>query len=377
LEVAHEPTRAEQQRHARHRRWPWAVALVGGLVVAGVVGGLVATAFDSDSSSSSSSKSAPEKPSVCPATTVANKGLPSVVMISVQAGANSGTGSGEVIRSDGEILTNNHVISAAANAGGTISVLFNDGTTTDAQLVGRDPQTDLAVIKVAPHDHLSVMPFGSSANLEVGQPVVALGAPLGFPNTVTAGIVSALDRSVQVPADGGATALLVAAIQTDTAINPGNSGGALVDCNARLVGVPTAGAVVPSPSGAANGGNIGIGFAIPGDFAKAVATEIIDTGKVTHSTFGIQVAPVVRSGAVGGVPSGLFVVGVATPGPSSAAGIQAGDVITEIEGKPATSAEQLLALTLTKKAGEQVKLTYDRNGTSQTAAVTLAAAPTS
>jgi putative serine protease PepD len=352
------------------------VALVGGLIVAGALGGLVATAVDSDNSGSSA-KSAPGNPSVCPATAVANKGLPSVVMISVQAGANSGTGSGEVIRSDGEILTNNHVISAAANAGGTISVLFNDGTTSDAQLVGRDPQTDLAVIKVAPHDHLAVMSFGSSANLEVGQPVVALGAPLGFPNTVTAGIVSALDRSVQVPADGGATALLVAAIQTDTAINPGNSGGALVDCNARLVGVPTAGAVVPSASGTASGGNIGIGFAIPGDFAKAVADEIITTGRVTHSTFGIQVAPVVRSGAAAGAQSGLFVVGVATPGPSSAAGIQAGDVITEIEGKPATSAEQLLALTLTKKAGEQVKLTYDRNGTSQTATVTLAAAPTS
>jgi putative serine protease PepD len=309
----------------------------------------------------------------CAVTNVATQGLPSVVMISVQAGASSGTGSGEVIRNDGEILTNNHVISAAAS-GGTIGVLFSDGETADAHLVGRDPQTDLAVIKVNINRKLRVIRFGNSAALSVGQPVVALGAPLGLPNTVTAGIVSSLDRSVQVPSDNGATALLVAAIQTDTAINPGNSGGALVDCNARLIGVPTAGATVPSPTGASSGGSIGIGFAIPSDFAKAVSDEIIQTGTVTHSLFGIQVSPTVSS-AGGRASSGLLVVAVAPGGPSAVAGVQSGDLITEINGKPATSAEQLQALTLTRKPGDTVKLTLEREGSRLSVTVTLGAAP--
>jgi putative serine protease PepD len=309
----------------------------------------------------------------CAVTDVARQGLPSVVMISVQAGPASGTGSGEIISTDGEILTNNHVISAAAN-GGTIGVLFSDGETADAHIVGRDPQTDLAVIKVATSRSLRVIRFGNSSALNVGQPVVALGAPLGLPNTVTAGIVSSLDRSVQVPSDNGATALLVAAIQTDTAINPGNSGGALVDCNARLVGVPTAGATVPSPTGVSSAGNIGIGFAIPSDFAKAVSEEIIQTGKVTHSFFGIQVSPTV-SGTGGRASDGLLVVGITPGGPSAGAGVLPGDLIAEIDGKRATSAEQLQALTLTRKPGDTVKLALERNGARKAVTVTLSAAP--
>jgi putative serine protease PepD len=294
-------------------------------------------------------------------------------MISVQSASGAGTGSGEVISTDGDILTNNHVISAAANSG-TISVLFSDGTTANAGLVGCDPQTDLAVIKVASDHQAPVIEKGSSEDLAVGEPVVALGAPLGFPNTVTSGIVSALDRSVQVPADGNSTALLVAAIQTDAAINPGNSGGALVDCDAKLVGVPTAGATIPSPVGGGNSGNIGIGFAIPADFALKVAHEITTTGSVTHSFLGLQVAPAV-SGTNAHDAAGLFVVAVTSGGPSAAAGLRTGDVITEIDGDRATSAEQLQALTLTRRPGESVKLSYTRDGASRTTTVTLAAAP--
>jgi putative serine protease PepD len=343
------------------------VAALVVLVGVGVVGGLIARSGDDDSSSASSVDRG-----ACPARQVATAGLPSVVMISVQARGAAGTGSGEVINDDGDILTNNHVISAAAN-GGTISVLFSDGETADAKLVGRDNQTDLAVIKVTAHK-APVIGIGSSEELAVGEPVVALGAPLGFPNTVTSGIVSALDRSVQVPADGNSTALLVAAIQTDAAINPGNSGGALVDCNAKLVGVPTAGATIPSPAGGSSSGNIGIGFAIPADFALQVAHEIITTGSVTHSFFGIQVAPAVSGPNTQGA-AGLFVVAVNAGGPSAAAGLRPGDVIKQIDGAPAKSAEQLQALTLTRKAGDTVRLAFTRDGVSMTATVTLTAAP--
>jgi putative serine protease PepD len=362
-------TPADERPRRRGRRFGVAVAAVVGLLAAGAVGGVIALAVHDDSESETPTADR----SACVATNVATHGLPSVVTIAVQGAGASGTGSGEVIRADGEILTNNHVISAAAN-GGTISVLFSDGETADAHLVGRDPQTDLAVIKVDVDRKLRVIQFGNSHALSVGEPVVALGAPLGLPNTVTAGIVSALDRSVQVPADNGSTALLVAAIQTDTAINPGNSGGALVDCDTRLVGVPTAGATVPSPIGAPSGGSIGIGFAIPSDFAKAVSDEIIETGTVQHAFFGIQVAPTVSS-TDARTAHGLLVVGVTPAGPSAAAGIRPGDIITEIDGKPATSAEQLQALTLTRRSGETVRLTFERDGREQTATVTLAASP--
>jgi putative serine protease PepD len=225
---------------------------------------------------------------------------------------------------------------------------------------------------------LPVIPWGASSSLRVGQPVVALGAPLGLANTVTSGIVSALDRSVNVPAENGRTALLVAAIQTDTAINPGNSGGALVDCGGQLVGVPTAGATVPNPQGGSSAGNIGIGFAIPSEFARSLSDELIAHGSVTHSSFGIRVATATESGSQGGAtPSGLFVVATTPGGPSDNAGIRADDIITELDGVPATSAEQLQALTLTKRPGDVVKLTVERAGSTHTFPVTLGAQPSS
>jgi putative serine protease PepD len=303
----------------------------------------------------------------CVATSVAKRGLPSVVAIQVQAGRAAGSGSGEVIRSDGYILTNNHVISAAAN-GGSITVLFNDGESHSARLVGRDVPTDLAVIKVDDHPSLQALPWGSSSSLSAGQPVVALGAPLGLASSVTSGIVSALDRSVNVPADNGRTALLVAAIQTDAAINPGNSGGALVDCSGRLVGIPTAGATVPNPQGGSSAGSIGIGFAIPSDFAHTISDELIATGSVTHSSFGIRVAP---------ASEGLLVVATMPGGPSATAGLRSGDVITKLDGEAATSGEQLQALTLTRRPGDTVKVTYSRHGQEHTVELTLGSQPSS
>jgi putative serine protease PepD len=187
---------------------------------------------------------------------------------------------------------------------------------------------------------------GSSAKLASGS------------STVTAGIVSARDRSVNVPADNGGTALLVAAIQTDAAINPGNSGGALVDCTGRLIGIPTAGATVPSETGGSSAGNIGLGFAIPSDFAHSIAGELIEHGAVTHGFVGVSVG----TPATG---SGLQIVAVSPAGPAAHAGLRVGDVITELDGTPANSAEQLLALTLTRKPGDTVTISYLRQGTAR------------
>jgi len=294
-----------------------------------------------------------------------------VVTIAATGSGGSGTGSGEVIRSDGYILTNNHVISIAAN-GGSVEVLFSDGQSVAATITGRDPQTDLAVLKIQTSAKLKVIATGSSQTVQVGQPVVAIGAPLGLSGTVTSGIVSALDRTVEVPGENDRSALLVSAMQTDAAINPGNSGGALVNCAGQLVGVPTAGATVPG----SGGGSVGLGFAIPVDLATSVADEIIATGRVTHAFFGLQTVPVPPSAAAqAGLPEGLFVQVVTPGGPAAQAGLRANDVITSIDGKPATSNIELQELTLTKKPGDTVSIGYSRAGQSATTTVTLGAQP--
>jgi putative serine protease PepD len=367
-----EPEHAPGSRH-----WlPW-VALVAALVVGGCTSGSASSSGTSPTSGSSGTTSGSSTVSACAVTPVADEVIPSVVTIAAHGPNGSGTGSGEVIRSDGYILTNNHVISIAATSGGSVEVLFSDGQTESATITGRDPQTDLAVLKVqAPHQ-LKVIALGSSSSVQVGQPVVAIGAPLGLSGTVTSGIVSALNRTVQVPGDNDSLALLVSAVQTDASINPGNSGGALVDCAGKLVGVPTAGATVPSPSGESGGGSIGLGFAIPVDLAKSIADEIIATGRVTHAYFGVQTTPIPPAAAAqAGVPEGLFVQAVAAGGPAAAAGLRPEDVITSIDGKPATSNIQLQELTLTKKPGDTVSIGYERaGGHSAKTTVTLAAQP--
>jgi len=311
----------------------------------------------------------------CDASSIANKVVPSVVTISATNGTNTSSGSGDIIRSDGYLLTNNHVVSVAAN-GGTIEVLLSDGSSYPASITGRDPQTDLAVIKVNPGTSLPAMSMGSSGSVRVGEPVVAVGAPLGLSSTVTAGIVSALDRTVEVPSDNGQSAVLISAVQTDAAINPGNSGGALTNCAGALIGVPAANATVPAKAGESSGGSVGLGFAIPVDLAKAVADEIIATGTVTHSYFGLDVVLIPPAAAQqSGKPEGLYVTAVAPGGPSEAAGLHPGDVITAVGGEPVTDANQLALLTLTKKPGESVTVTYEREGKSAETTITLGVQP--
>jgi putative serine protease PepD len=349
----------------RNRWWVWAVGGVAILVIGGVIGGGITAATASSSSSAS----------VCNATKVADEVLPSVVTISATSGNTGGTGSGEVIRSDGYIMTNNHVVSLAAVPGGQVTVLFANGQTAPATITGRDPKADLAVIKVA-ETKAPVITFANSSNLVVGEPVVALGAPLGLSNTVTAGIVSALNRTVEVPSDNGETALLASAIQTDAAINPGNSGGALVNCSGDLVGVPSAGATAPSTGRSQSTGSIGLGFAIPSDVAKRITDEIIATGSATHSYFGLQVTPIPPSAAEQmGTPQGLYVAGVEPNSPAATAGLQEGDVITAVNGQTVNTATDLESFTITHAPGEKVTITYYRDGKSSTTTLTLGTQP--
>ncbi len=325
--------------------------------------------------SGSSSPRATSAGVACNATSVANKDLPSVVTITATGPAGGSTGSGEVIREDGSILTNNHVVSPAAN-GGTLAVLLSDGRTYPATITGRDPQTDLAVIKVDAGNSLAAIPVGMSSAVRIGAPVVALGAPLGLSNTVTTGIVSALNRTIEVPSDNGKTATLIAALQTDAAINPGNSGGALTDCAGALIGIPTANATVTTSTGETSTGNVGIGFAIPVDLAVGVADQLIAHGQVTHSYVGLSVTAVPPAAAEeAGAPEGLYVTSVVPGGPAASAGLQPGDVITKVDGQPATDALQLALLTLKKAPGQTVAVTYERSGTTKQTTVTLGSPP--
>ena len=193
---------------------------------------------------------------------------------------------------------------------------------------------------------------------------------------MTSGIVSALDRTVQIPGENSQAALLIDAIQTDAAINPGNSGGSLVNCSGQFIGMPSAGASIPSSSGESGGGNIGLGFAIPVDQAIREANDLISTGRVVRSYLGIQASPVsANAAAVNGVAEGLIVSGIDASGPAQAAGLRTGDVITSIAGKPAVSTDQIVALTLGTPPGAKVEIGYRRSGTAATATVTLGSQP--
>ena len=305
---------------------------------------------------------------------IAARVLTSVVSISVKSASSSGTGSGVVLRSDGYIVTNNHVVQAAA-AGGEITVSFNDANQTDlpAQIVGRDPETDLAVIKVDGRT-LSPATLGQSRSLVVGDPVLAIGSPLGLAGTVTSGIISALNRTVNVPGENGARTPLFNAVQTDAAINPGNSGGALVDSGGRVIGINSAIATLggggTSPfGGETQSGSIGVGFAIPVDEARSVAEELIRTGKATHPAIGVEAATVGE--AAGSGQRGARISRLVAGGSAQKAGLQAGDLITMIEGTTVHSVDELILAIREHKVGDVVTVTYVRAGNTDTAKLTL------
>ncbi|MDD0859940.1 trypsin-like peptidase domain-containing protein [Arthrobacter alpinus] len=310
----------------------------------------------------------------CNATDVAQGVLPGVVTVSIRNGNASGVGSGVIVRKEGYIMTNNHVIAAAAN-GGTIDVLFSDGHSSEVELVGRDPKSDLAVLKIAAEKDLPTVKLGKSADVRVGQPVVALGAPLGLSSTVTAGIVSALGRNVPVPSDEDTTAMLVGAIQTDASINPGNSGGALVNCSGQLIGINTAIATIPNDLQVASG-SVGIGFAVPIDLAARITDQLIETGTVAYPYFGVSAVPLPPQAAEAfGVDNGLYLQSVAPNGPAAQAGLQPSDIVTLLDNRPATSTAVLAEVTLTRKAGDTVKVSYVRAGKTSSTTITLGTLP--
>lgn len=309
----------------------------------------------------------------CDAASVAASVLPSVVTIHVTAAGSSGSGSGAIIRADGLILTNDHVIAAAASSG-SIDVLLNSGESVEASLVGTDEITDLALLKID-RNKLPALLLSPREPLEVGQPVVALGAPLGLSGTVTSGIVSALNRNVPVPKASGGTTILTGAIQTDAAINPGNSGGPLVTCEKRLVGINTAISTVPNASGVAGGGSVGIGFAVPASTAQRIVDQILATGRATHPWIGAQTADISQDIADRfGTRAGLFVQDVTSGGPAATAGLRSGDVITTINAGPASSLA-LAWLLVSATVGDHVAVEYYRDGRSATTTLTLAEQP--
>ena len=298
----------------------------------------------------------------------------SVVTINVSAGGQGGTGSGIIIRRDGYVLTNNHVVTldsqtnASANR---ITVTLKDGSTKPATVVGTDTTDDLAVIKISA-TNLPAASFAPSSALTVGQTVVALGAPLGLSNTVTSGIVSALARPVAT--GGGGSSSIFDAIQTDAAINPGNSGGPLVDLGGHVVGVNSAIAGASSSGGGGQSGNIGIGFAIPSDEASRIATELIATGKATHAILGISVGGTQNNSGPTNA-TGATVTAVQAGSPAQQAGIRPGDVITRIGQQRIDDSVGAVAATRSHAPGAAVDVSLLVNGQAKTVSVTLGSAP--
>jgi putative serine protease PepD len=322
-------------------------------------------------------------------TAVAKQVLPSVVTITVaptSSSANSSSssssgdiGTGIILSSTGEILTNNHVISTAAAGGYTITVTFDGGANAQATIVDRDQTSDLAVIQAANVSGLTPATLGDSSNVQVGQEVVAIGAPLGMSNTVTSGIVSALNRPV-IPAtdssgSGSSTpstsTTALDAIQTDAAINPGNSGGPLIDMNGHVVGINAAIASTGSSSlGSSESGSIGLGFAIPISQAEPVVKELQAKQTPTHSVLGVQV----QDASTTASHTGAVLAAVTSGGSAAQAGLKTGDEVIKLDNQEIDGSDAMEAAVHSYRPGTSVQITYLRNGQQATTTATLASA---
>ncbi|MBA3248925.1 MAG: trypsin-like peptidase domain-containing protein [Geodermatophilaceae bacterium] len=289
---------------------------------------------------------------------------PSVVTINVRGASAAGSGSGVILTSDGTILTNNHVVAAAR--GGSITVEFSDGTQAAATVVGTDPSTDIAVIQAENVSGLRAASFADSDEVVVGELVIAIGSPLGLDGTVTSGVVSAVDRPVRT-GDTDSQAV-IDAIQTDAAINPGNSGGALLDADGNVIGINSAIATVSD----ASAGNIGVGFAIPSNTARQVAAQLIQNGVAIHAQLGVEAGNYADEQT-----AGAQLRTVTSGGAADAAGLQAGDVIVAVDGRPTENVDTLIVAIRSHGPGDEVTITYLRDGEELTTTATLTPAGTS
>jgi putative serine protease PepD len=312
---------------------------------------------------------------------VAQSLLPSVVKIDVSGPGGQGSGSGFIVTSDGQIVTNNHVVELAGDSG-ELQVSFDDGTHAAATIVGTDPLTDTAVIQAEDVSGLTPVTFGSSDSLQVGQSVVAIGSPFGLDATVTTGIVSALKRPVNVGSDGNGNSTVYPAVQTDAAINPGNSGGPLVDMNGHVVGINAS--IQTSGQGQLGGGepgSIGLGFAIPIDEVMPILEQLEKGETATHARLGISVQNVGAATAQGQAPDGsdqgalvedgAQVSEVNTGSAAEDAGLRDGDVITKIDDTLITDADSLVATIRSYRPGDEVTVTYTRDGDERTVTLKL------
>ncbi len=351
------------------RRLAIGAAAVVLAVASGVLGGWVAVQANDDNTQTSSTSGTSNVANSEPAPVVNRNDLanvaatvqPSVVSIKTD----SGEGSGVVYDTQGDIVTNNHVVASAS--GNSVEVTFNDGKSTSARIVKTDERTDIAVVKVSNVSGLTAAKFGDSGTMRVGDTVLALGSPLGLEGTVTAGIISALDRTISVtedennpfqqPQSSGQS--IAGLLQTDAPINPGNSGGALANTKGEVIGINNA---IASTSG----GNIGVGFAIPSNKVKLVADQLIKGGKVSHPFLGVSVTEATNGGAL--------VQSVSPNSPAAKAGIQEGDVITKLGDKQVGDSDDLVSAVQAGSVGDHLVLTYTRNGAQKTATVALAEA---
>lgn len=409
---------APQKQKSNTAKTAAVAALVAALVGGGVGAGVVYAGGQSSSASIATTTNAGttivnNTDSVNAVTAAAAKATPSVVTISVTSGSSSsGSGSGIVLDGEGHILTNTHVVTLDGEVSNpTVEVKFSNGTVKKAEVVGTDPTSDLAVIKVDPSGiELTPATLGDSSKLNVGDTAIAIGAPLGLENTVTDGIISNLNRTIEVassaaPEEGSdssssqqsqnnpfgnspfqfempgqqqsqtsvSSTISINVLQTDAAVNPGNSGGALVNSNGEVIGVNVAIASAGSSSSSSSqSGSIGVGFSIPIDYAKRIAQEIIDNGSATHGLLGASVSDSPANDDSSQVfADGAVIQQVVSGSGADKAGLKEGDVITKFGDKNVTAATELTAAVRQSAANEKVQVTYLRNGKEETAEVTL------
>jgi len=331
------------------------VAAVTSLLVGAGAGYLAGSAAAPDSRESQNSLNQPVTDLVEEAPDgsvekVAAAVLPAVVSIEVLGQRSAAEGSGSIVSSDGYVLTNHHVIESGADDQAKITVTLNDGSRHPATYVASDVNTDVGVLKIEGVADLPTLEFGNSGDLRVGQQVVAIGSPLGLSATVTSGIVSALNRPVRAGQGGGESSLMDG-IQTDAAINPGNSGGPLVDMQGRLVGMNSVIASLSSGGpGGQSGGSIGLGFAIPSNFAQRVANQLIETGEAKQPMLGVQV------NVMGDASEGAVIADVQPGSPAEEAGLKQGETIIRLNDRLIESADALIAATRSRDFGETVTL---------------------